>query len=83
MSYKVGDKIRIKSREHFIEKYGAHRMPFGITMGKIEALGKMYPIYKRFRGDAVEVIVSNGQIGTFKIEDVEPAITLIDPRDLK
>ena len=91
MSYKVGGKIRIKSREYFIEKYGVNsqgqpRLPYGgLRRGKEQVLGTVQVIYDvdNYPQGDVKIIAPDGDPFNFKIEDVEPAVTLIDPRSLK
>jgi len=79
---KVGDKVRIKSREYFIEKYGTHdsilRLPFGTTPVKETLLDTTQTVHGLYRADALEVM-ANYQRWTFKLEDVD----LVPQRSVK
>jgi len=83
MNYKVGDKVRIKSREYFIEKYGEKSMPFGYFPNKWQTTGKIGRVI--YSTDHYVVVTVDKHTGewAFLIEDVKPTVTLIDPRSLK
>lgn len=83
-NFKVGDKVRVKSREHFDTAYrrtNNYHHPNGWVNSMTLLIGTTVTI--KDRAGASVCLQGTERTAWFSINDIEPATTIIDPRSLK